>query len=160
VAGLLLPNTEYHYRRLSALTAKSRREGTFPDLIDTTRGIQRPLVWTSAADAQRWLRKRFRLDRTEGQDVALYLGVEKRGQDRLLDAWFGKYGIPILPLAGYVSQGFVQEVQEDVLLRDGRPAVLIYAGDFDASGEDIDPRGRLFVEHRRQEERFSTRVRQ
>ena len=45
--------------------------------------------------------------------------------------------MPILALGGYSSQTFTDDVADDVE-RDGRPAVLVYAGDFDASGEDID----------------------
>jgi hypothetical protein len=54
-----------------------------------------------------------------------------------LDAWFGDLGLPILPLSGYASQSFVDEVRRNSD-RPGRPAVLLYAGDLDASGEDID----------------------
>lgn len=50
---------------------------------------------------------------------------------------FGDLGVPIMPLGGYASHTFKQDVFSDVR-RDGRPAVLLYAGDFDPSGEDID----------------------
>ena len=53
-----------------------------------------------------------------------------------LQAWYGDLGIPILPTGGYASQSFVKQVAEDVGAR-GRPAALLYAGDFDPSGEDI-----------------------
>ena len=46
-------------------------------------------------------------------------------------------GIPTLALGGYSSQSFVDEVTADVLEQPG-DAVLLYAGDFDPSGEDID----------------------
>ncbi|MEA2959395.1 MAG: hypothetical protein QOJ58_5260, partial [Alphaproteobacteria bacterium] len=41
-----------------------------------------------------------------------------------------------LALSGYSSQSYVNEVLVDV--PSDRPAVLLYAGDFDPSGEDID----------------------
>lgn len=137
VAEALLPNTSAAYKRLSHLTAAARREGTFPDLIDLTRRIHRPLTFESPAEAREWLRRTYRRDRTQGQDVSLYLGVEKDALLGLLDGWFDDLGLPILPLRGYASQSFVQEVKRDVS-RSGRSAVLIYAGDFDPSGEDID----------------------
>jgi hypothetical protein len=89
-----------------------------------------------------WLARSYRLDRTEGQDVSIYVGVEKAGLVVQLDSWFGELGVPILALGGYSSQTYVDEVAADVSDY-ARPAVLLYAGDFDPSGEDID---RDFVE--------------
>lgn len=132
-----IPNTQSAYTRLSRVTAKARREGTFPDLIDRGRQIHRKASWDSPTDAMAALRDQYRLDRTAGQDVSIYLGVEKAGMVVQLQAWFGALGVPILALSGYSSETYVQDIVEDVELS-GRPAVLLYAGDFDPSGEDID----------------------
>jgi hypothetical protein len=51
--------------------------------------------------------------------------------------------LPVLALGGYASQSYVASVAGEVERR-GRPALLLYAGDFDPSGEDID---RDFLEH-------------
>jgi hypothetical protein len=69
VAAQLILNTQSAYKYLSELTAKGRREGTFPDLIDMTRRIHRPLSFSSPEEALQWLRDVYRRDRTEGQDV-------------------------------------------------------------------------------------------
>jgi predicted DNA-binding transcriptional regulator AlpA len=45
--------------------------------------------------------------------------------------------VPVLALGGYGSQTYVDNVFADVQAN-GRPAVLLYAGDHDPSGEDID----------------------
>ena len=75
--------------------------------------------------------------------MAVYVGVEKAGLVTQLEAWFGHDpGVPILALSGYSSQSYVDEVAADARAQ-GRPAVLLYAGDFDPLGEDID---RDFVE--------------
>jgi hypothetical protein len=50
---------------------------------------------------------------------------------------FGDLGVPVLALGGYGSQTYVDDVIADVRAT-GRPAVLLYAGDHDPSGEDID----------------------
>jgi hypothetical protein len=60
-----------------------------------------------------------------------------------LSVWFGDpYGLPIIALKGYSSQTLVADVADEILT-DPRCAVLLYAGDFDPTGEDID---RDFVE--------------
>ncbi len=46
-------------------------------------------------------------------------------------------GIPVLALSGYSSQTYVDVVTRHAD-RSGRPPILIYAGDLDPSGEDID----------------------
>lgn len=154
VADQTLRNTRSEYGQLSAKTAQARRDGWFPALMDRTRDIERlyPL-FTNTDEALAWVKDRYRRDRTEGQEYSIYLAVEKAGIVNQLNEWFGhRYGIPILPLQGYSSQTFVDEVADDAqgghyanLLpserqEDGdyRPTVLIYAGDFDPSGEDID----------------------
>jgi len=138
----LIPNRQQSYKTLSSKSAAARREGWFPTLIDRTREIERFQTFISPQDAMEYLSERYLRDRTEGQEYAIYIGVEKHGLTTQLVHWFGGYGIPVLALGGYSSQTFVDEVAEDVA-KDGRHSVLIYAGDFDPSGMDID---RDFVE--------------
>jgi hypothetical protein len=137
VAAGMVPNTTHAYQHLSRLTARGRRAGTFPDLADRVRAIHRDDTFVGPDDARRWLADAYRRDRTEGQTKSLYLAVEKAGLVAQLEAWFADFGIPILALGGYASQSYVAEVQRDVS-RQGRPAVLLYAGDHDPSGDDID----------------------
>jgi hypothetical protein len=137
VSEQLLPNSTTAYKGLSAKTAEARRQGTFPALIDRGRTIHRRAYWDGPADALRALASQYRRDRTAGQDVSLYIGVEKAGMVIQLQSWFGDLGIPVLALGGYSSQTYVDEVARDTH-RQGRDAILLYAGDFDPSGEDID----------------------
>lgn len=142
VAAGIIENKQTKYQQLSAKTAEARRAGEFPDLIDLTRRIHRPLHFDSPAGAREWLLAQYRRDRTEGQEWSVYIGVEKNGLTNLLRSWFEDRGIPVFAIGGYSSQSFVKHVYRDVALS-GRPAVLLYSGDFDPSGEDIN---RDFVE--------------
>jgi hypothetical protein len=54
-----------------------------------------------------------------------------------LQSWFGDLGVPVLALGGYSSQTYTDDVAAHAGDRE-RPAVLLYVGDFDPSGEDID----------------------
>ena len=143
VADGTLDNTTTQYKTLSSRTAEARRNGTFPDLTDRTRAIHVPLTFNGPDDATGWLERIYRRDRTEEQPWSIYLGVEKAGMVQQLQRWFGDdLGIPILALGGYSSQSYVDEVAQHADSSD-RPSVLLYAGDHDASGEDID---RDFIE--------------
>jgi len=137
VAAQLLPNTTNAYKSLSRYTAEARRAGLFPALMDRGRTIHRDQTFQNPAAARRWLQSIYRRDRTEGQRVSVYLGVEKAGIVEQLREWFGELGVPVLALGGYGSQTYVDDVVADVKAK-RRPAVLLYAGDHDPSGEDID----------------------
>jgi hypothetical protein len=132
-----LRNTQSEYSSLSSHTAEARRAGTFPDLIDRGRSIHRFRSFDGPEAARKWLADIYRRDRTEGQRQSVYLGVEKAGIVEQLSAWFGDFGLPILALGGYASQTYIDEIVADAR-ETGRRTVLVYAGDFDASGEDID----------------------
>jgi hypothetical protein len=142
VAALLLPNTTNAYKALSRHSAAARRDGTFPALMDRGREIHRYQTFTNARAAREWLVDIYRRDRTAGQTVSLYLAVEKAGIVAQLQEWFGDLGLPVLALGGYSSESYEAQVIADADDA-GRPAVLLYAGDHDPSGEDID---RNFVE--------------
>ena len=137
VSEQLYPNTQTCYKRLSELTAEARRAGTFPDLVDRGRAIHRPPAWDSVQAGIAALLDQYRLDRSANQDVSVYLGVEKAGMVIQLESWFGDHGVPIVALGGYSSQTYVKDIATDVYAQQ-RPAILLYAGDFDPSGEDID----------------------
>lgn len=131
-----IPNNRSAYAMLSKKTAQARRDGTFPDLVDRTRGIDVDLSFSDPDDARRFTADIYRRDRTEGQAHNIFIGVEKDGLITQLKHWFGDYGVSIFALKGYCSQSFVGEIH-DATVRDGRPAVLLYAGDYDPSGQDI-----------------------
>ncbi len=138
VSDLTIRNTRADYNQLSSRTVAARRDELFPRLIDRTRGIVRPARWASPEAARKALRDQWRRDRTEGQPYTIYVGVEKAGIVEQLRLWFGNpYGLPILPLGGYHSEPLEREIADDSAAYD-RPSVLLYAGDLDASGEDIE----------------------
>lgn len=139
VAAEMLPNTQQAYGSLSSNTAEARRSGGFPALIDNNRSIDRPHLWESAADAASWLAERYMEDRSSTQPHNIYIAAEKNGLKAQLFQWFAPLGLPVLALGGYASQTLCDEVYEDTRKkgRAGRPHILIYAGDFDADGEDI-----------------------
>jgi hypothetical protein len=132
----LVPNTRGAYKRLSSLSAAGRRDGAFPDLHETVRNILVPSSWASPEQALADLRRWYRRDRTEGQEQTLILGVEKRAQADYLTTWYDEHGLPVVPMAGYASQTIVGRVLGHVAKYD-RLATMLYAGDFDPSGEDM-----------------------
>jgi hypothetical protein len=135
-AGLGYANTLGDYKQLSSRTAQKRRAGTFPALLDQTRQIHQTPHWTSPRSALQALAGQYRLDRSEGQEHLIVIAGEKATLLAQLHNWFSDLGLPIVLTRGYGSQTYLDDVAA-MAWRDGRPAVLIYAGDLDPSGEDI-----------------------
>lgn len=133
----ILPNTNSAYKQLSSKTAKARREGWFPGLVDHTREIRQSSSWTSPHDAMQDFVRWYERPRTEGQEYAIYLGAEKATMLSQLDSWFSRLGIPIILFRGYGSQTYLDEITAH-WHADEREPILIYAGDLDPSGEDIE----------------------
>jgi hypothetical protein len=125
------------YRRLSAQLAKARRESRFPDLIDTVREIHAPPAWPGVDAFVRERPDWFGLDRTAGQEHALYVAAEKDTLRQQLTGWLAYAGIPVLVVRGFGSQSYA-DVVHDRVTSDPRDGVLLVVGDLDASGEDIE----------------------
>jgi hypothetical protein len=136
VAELWIPNLLNTYTYLGRSLARLRREDDFPRLLDQGRRIERPLYFEGVDDAKDWLKDQYRRDRTEGQPWSIYIGAEKATLLPQLDNWFSDRGLPVFSLRCYSGQELVTDVQNDIMVSD-RPAVLIYAGDFDPSGVHI-----------------------
>lgn len=141
VAAGLIPNKDSSYTYLSRLTTDGRHDGTFPQLIDSTRKIHQLNGYSSPESALHVLAHYYKRRRDEGQEYAVYLGVEKRTMIEQLSAWFFDYGVKVVPLGGFTSQSYIEVVLKEIADEAesiGRPSVFIYAGDLDASGIVID----------------------
>ncbi|MEU7650314.1 hypothetical protein [Streptomyces huasconensis] len=135
-----LPRTAPMHRRLSAQLAKTRLEGRFPGLIDTVREVHVPPAWTGADAFEAKMPDWFCLDRTEGQEHALYVAAEKPTLRQQLTDWLAPTGIPVLVVRGFGSQSYA-DIVHDRVTADLRDGVLVVVGDFDCSGEDIERDG-------------------
>jgi hypothetical protein len=138
------------YKALSAHSARGRRDGSFPDFAETVRTLTRQRGFVDANELRQHVRDIARLDRMEGQEVAVCVCAEKDGVRGFLHDWFDEYGVLVTSLNGYASQTLVDKLRRWKAF-DARHLIVLYAGDHDASGEDIDRdfRRRTGVEVRR-----------
>jgi hypothetical protein len=137
VAAGLLPNTKARYNKLSTRSAEARRAGTFPTLTDGTRSVVEASTYDSPQDAVGSMVKGYRLDRMQGQEVQLWVIVEKATLENIAFNAAYAYGVPVCALRGYGSQTIIDVIGERIL-QDERPATLLYLGDHDPTGTDID----------------------
>ena len=130
-------NTDVDYKQLSSRTAQARRLGAFPDLSEEGRRVDRPYYEFGLGQALKRTLGTYRLDRTGGQPIQLWIVLEKRTLLAQVRSWTQVYGLPVVPLGGYGSQTICDRVHREIEL-DERPIEVLYVGDFDPTGMDIE----------------------
>jgi len=130
-------NTLGDYKQLSAKTAALRRDREFPPLADLTRGIEQEWWNVSAGEAAQEALERFRLDRSRGQDPLPFVVVEKATLTAQVRSWVDDKTIPVAALRGYSSETLDSAI-ERFAFGQKRDVRVIYIGDLDPEGEDIE----------------------
>ena len=150
VARLLIPNTINSYKRLSRIMVKAREEEAVPVncLEDRSRRIlgRGDVGYDSAEDYLKqklsslqdsW--KGFTMPMWEEQPVYVLISLEKDALSRLVSRVANLYSVRTFPTRGYPSFSYVQIMANYMQTRlGGKPTVLLYFGDFDPSGVDIE----------------------
>ncbi len=150
VSRHLFENTVNNYKRLSRIMVRAREEGDVPVncLEDRSRRIlgRGDTGYTSARD---FLRRRisglkesykeFRMPMWDDQPFYLLISLEKDALSRLVSDEATKYYIRTFPTRGYPSFSYVRRMASYIRNRlKGKPTVVLYFGDFDPSGVDIE----------------------
>ncbi len=83
--------------------------------------------------------KGFTMPMWEDQPVYLLISLEKDALSRLVSRVANKYSVRTFPTRGYPSFSYVQAMANYMQTRlEGKPTIVLYFGDFDPSGVDIE----------------------
>ena len=74
----------------------------------------------------------YRIDRTQGQSHRVLIAAEKSTLEAQLIAWYDERGISVAALRGYGSTPLLDQIDAEDF------DVILYVGDFDPTGEDIE----------------------
>jgi hypothetical protein len=150
VSRHLFENTINNYKRLSRIMVRAREERAVPVncLEDRSRRVlgRGDTGYKSATD---FLKKRvaslkesykdFRMPMWVDQPFNLLISLEKDALSRLVSDEANKYYIRTFPTRGYPSFTYVSRMASYIRNRlKGKPTVVLYFGDFDPSGVDIE----------------------
>lgn len=150
VSKHLFSNTINSYKRLSRLLVRAREERDVPVncLEDRSRRILgRGDTGYNSAEAflkQRFANlqsswKSFNMPRWDDQPVYLVVSLEKDALSRLVSDIANRYAVRTFPTRGYPSFTYVQNMASYIRNRlKDKPTVVLYFGDFDPSGIDIE----------------------
>jgi hypothetical protein len=150
VSRQLFPNTINSYKRLSRLMVRAREEGAVP--VNCLEDRSRRILGrgdTNYASAQDFLRRRlaslresykeFKLPMWDVQSNYILVSLEKDALSRLVSDIANQYNVRTFPTRGYPSFTYVQRMAGYIRNRlKGKPTVVLYFGDFDPSGVDIE----------------------
>ena len=150
VARLLIPNTINSYKRLSRIMVKAREQEDVP--VNCLEDRSRRILGrgdTGYESAEDYLKQKlsslqdswrgFTMPMWEDQPVFVLISLEKDALSRLVSRVANKYSVRTFPTRGYPSFSYVQIMANYMQTRlDGKPTVLLYFGDFDPSGVDIE----------------------
>ena len=150
VSRQLFANTVNNYKRLSRIMVKAREERDVPlhCLEDRSRRIlgrgdagyrsaEEFLKHKLASLQDSW--KSFRMPIWDDQPHNVLISLEKEALSRLVNDVAKMYYIRTFPTRGYPSFTYVQRMASYIRNRlKGKQTVILYFGDFDPSGVDIE----------------------
>ena len=150
VARLLIPNTINSYKRLSRVLVKAREQGDVP--INCLEDRSRRILGrgdTGFDSAEEYLKskltslqdswKGFTMPMWDDQPKHVLISLEKDALSRLVSRVANNYSVRTFPTRGYPSFSYVQGMAKYMETRlEGKHVVILYFGDFDPSGIDIE----------------------
>ncbi len=150
VSKRLIPNTINSYKRLSRIMVKAREQRDVP--VNCLEDRSRRILGrgdTGYATAEEFLRRRitglkesykeFTLLMWDDQPKYVIVSLEKDALSRLMSDIANQYSVRTFPTRGYPSFTYVNRMATYIRNRlKGKPTVVLYFGDFDPSGIDIE----------------------
>lgn len=150
VSRHIIPNTVNSYKRLSRIMVKAREQGDAP--VNCIEDRSRRIIGrgdTGYCSAEEYLKaklsslqdswKGFSMPMWEEQPRNVLISLEKDALSRLVSRVANRYSVRTFPTRGYPSFSYVQRMANYIQNQlGGKPTAVLYFGDFDPSGVDIE----------------------
>lgn len=146
----LVTKTEAGYRRIQQRCLKMRMEGRLPFswISDGTRYSIRPSTYPDVVAGLRDFQESYRRALWRDSGVYLEVWVESDSMAGVIASVTDKYDIALMSSRGFSSVTFLNRAAQD-MLDIGKPAKVLYIGDYDPSGlligKNIESRLREFA---------------
>ena len=142
VSKNLIENNDKNYKRIGNILENGRLAGLIDwnAIEDRGRSLNYISSWESPADIIKDAADRYHRDLWEGQKNYLEIWVEKQALESVIERAASSFGVQSFACKGYPSITALWEAAEYRLLpaiRQGRKPIIIYLGDHDPSGVNI-----------------------
>jgi hypothetical protein len=137
-----VPNSLESYKRIGDLVNEGRLAGLidWSRIEDRARETVTPAHWTSAAEIAEAAAKQYRVDHWADQPWHVEILVEKQALEGVLEPVAKRWDLPFTANKGYLSQSMVYQIAKRLgdCHDNGQEIRLLYLGDHDPSGLDMD----------------------
>jgi hypothetical protein len=138
----LIPNTPKSYKRLGSIVSGGRLAGLidWEMIVDRGRPVIFPSHWDSPADIVRAAADSFRIDKWEEQLSHVEVMIEKQALEGILIPVCDELDIRFTANKGYSSQSAMYRAGKRMgkAVMNGKDVYVLYLGDHDPSGLDMD----------------------
>jgi len=142
VAKDLIPNNPKSYNRIKGIVSQGRLAGLidWDMIVDRTRGVVVPAHWESPAEIVETAAEQFRIDKWEDQPRHVEVMVEKQALEGVLIPVCRDLDIAFTANKGYSSSSAMYRAGKRLAraAREGKEIFILYLGDHDPSGMDMD----------------------
>jgi len=137
IAGIV--NDAKSYKLISRVMTKARRDGRCPRewICDRTRPTYEPSVWSNPREYAEAVKQGYRRDYWQSQTYHLEIWCEKDTVTGSIQDLTDELGLTVRVGRGFNSETRVYEIAQ-ILAETGKPNVVLFLGDHDASGRDIE----------------------
>jgi hypothetical protein len=134
----LMEKTEKGYRRVGYQLRAMRKAGTidYGAIADNTRWVRKPASYSNPQEAIAQLLEYYRRSRWDNQRVYVEVWLEKDALANVLLPVTAHYDVPLMVCRGFASMSYMHSASQTIATKD-KPTVLLYFGDYDASGVEI-----------------------
>ena len=142
VAQGLWPNTDKAYKNLGNIIRKARDAGMldWDMIVDRGRKTHWKGTWDDPSDIMYSVVRSFKIDKWAGQDWHVEVMVEKEALEGVLIPVCEELQVRLSPNKGYSSASMMYKIGQRLLGKseEGKFITIIYLGDHDPSGLDMD----------------------
>jgi hypothetical protein len=150
VAGQVMPNLVSSYKKLVNALTFARRDGSvdYEAIEDRTRAVHQPTSEQQTEGAAEYfngyyeylkgLDTNYRMPKWWGQEKKVQVWVEKQALASLFQSVTDRWGVDLVVCRGYPSLTLLYEASNILNDEDTKDLQILYFGDFDPSGADIE----------------------
>ena len=140
VARDIIPNAIKEYAKLSGLLTNARYTGDvdWTAIEDRTRIPKIPTTFEDVDELIENAKRCYKLNRWEGQEYYVELWTEKDAISSVISPITNSYQVPVSVNRGYSSASSMYDSAQRFLEHDGKIKIILYLGDHDPSGLDMD----------------------
>lgn len=139
VRGYLPDTTDASYDKTERLTLLLRRNKELPytDIVDRCRRVETHDGWDDLEDFMQDVQHSFRRNMWKTQATRVELWTEKDAMAAFVQPIASEYGCPLYVIRGYCSKSIMFDAAT-IYKQARKPTRVIYLGDHDPSGRDIE----------------------